>query len=500
MNTQKFMNSAVALAAATSIAFAFPVQEARANDAAKILGGVAAGIIIGNAARNSQARSSTTRSTQSSSARTAPRPWSAERQQRASVQQALNGMGYNVGEADGLYGQKTAAGMRNFQAAMGYPITGSLNPFEEQALLGAHASFTQGTHHGRYPGLFEREGMPGLVRAHADPSYYDRFARNAGVGPYAAHGGTGLHGGTGAGAVGGTLAGAYGAHGGTVGGQVPQHNGTVGHGVTHDGSGTIVRNMPEQTPPAISTGQGQIASLAPIERIGEVTVSMEEHCDFVKLSTQTNGGQILANAMTDPDQALGEQFCDARTYLMGQVSSTLSVARASEEELMASCETISSAMDPLRGTLAGKSLDGVIAEASGVSGSFGLTDPAAASEYGAVCIGLGYRNNDPDVALSGALMLVGAGRLPFAEMVAHHAREGFGTPENNEVAMSWYAVGLESIGRNEAPAVLPSQSIQRTAIISAAVSMVNQRAQSGAAPTVVPVVNRQLAPLNLGAN
>lgn len=490
MIVSRFKNHTIVFVTVSSIALSFPFERASANDAVI---GVIGGFLANEMLRNSQNRSQQ----QARTVQRAPQPWSAERQHRASVQQALNGMGYQVGTADGVYGGKTANGMRNFQAAMGYPVTGTLSPFEERALLGAHASYSQGAHHSQFPGLYDREGMPGLVRAHADPSYYASRYGNAasqGYGAHAANQGFGGNSGAGGIAAGAVGAGALGA------GAMAQHGGQVGQGVpTNTEAGMLAGHVPGQQIHGSGSSQSQLAPLVPINPIGKVTVSMEEHCDFVKLSTQTNGGQILANSMTDPEQALGEQFCDARTYLMGQVTSTLNVARATEDQLMASCGSIKSAMAPLMGGLSGKTTSAVVAEAAGISGSFGLTDATAAADYGAVCIGLGYRNNDPEVALTGALMLVGAGRMPFAEMVAHHAREGFGTPENVNSAMEWYSVGLEALDANQPPAVLPSQSIQRTAIIRAAVGARMQNAQGSGAASIVPVAN-QITPLNLGGN
>lgn len=113
--------------------------------------------------------------------------------------------------------------------------------------------------------------------------------------------------------------------------------------------------------------------------------------------------------------------------------------------------------------------------------------------------GLGYRGNNSEIALAGALMLVGAGRAPYAEMVGHHLRNGFGASENVDVANAWYSIGLDALASNQPPAVLPSQTIQRTAIIRAAVEADIQRADLGGA-TMVPVNNVVLPPVQLTNN
>ena len=391
--------------------------------------------------------------------RRAPQPWSAERVQRANVQKALNDFGYPVGSADGVYGRNTSRGMSQYQSAMGFPPTGSLNPWEEQALLNAHNSYTTGSHNANFPGLFQREGLPGLMRAHADPNYY---AQN------------------------------YGA---------PQQPVTPANQpiLTNTQPNQPVPNQPTLPQPGVNTqppiADGGLAPLAPIEQIGQVSASMQDHCDIVKLATQSNGGQQTVNAMVDPDQALGEQFCDARTFLMGRVQNVLGTARATEEQLVNSCSQIANAMKPVMGGLGTKGPDAIAAEASGISGSLGLTDPNAAAEYGEVCIGLGYRTNDSDMALAGAVVLAGAGRMPFAEMVGHHVRHGFGASANSAAASDWYNAGLNALAGNQPPAVLPSQTIQRSAIIRAAVDAGNNPVVVGQQPQ-----QQLLAPLNLGNN
>ncbi len=393
--------------------------------------------------------------------------WSPARQQRASVQRALNDFGYPVGSPDGVYGGNTRRGMSQYQAGMGLPVTGQLNPWEEQALLQAHNSYTTGMHNSTYPGLYQSEGLRGLARAAMDPNYYNNWRANNNQG-------------------------------------IPQN---------HGGNEPVwVNNNPQQTQPTQNFGNaprsvgfqdsdqglapiGQQAGLAPIGQIGEVEASMQDHCDIVKLATQTNGGQILANSMTNPDQALSEQFCDARTFLMGRVQNVLGSSRATEEQLIASCEQIAGKMQPVMDALATKAPEAINAQASGISGSLGLTSPAQAAEYGEVCIGLGYRSNDADMALAGAVMLTGAGRTPYSEMVGHHVREGFGTAGNSQVATSWYNLGLDALANNEAPAVLPNQTIQRAAIIRSAVSG-DRTAQGGNQPAQQPL----LVPLSLGNN
>ena len=469
------------IAVVAAIAVVGSAQTATANDLVKGLAAAAGAAAIYCGATGKCKRKS---SPQRTTTRRAPQPWSAARQQRASVQSALNDFGYPVGSPDGIYGGKTRAGVSNYQAAMGFPVTGNLTPYEQQALLGAHNSYKTGIHNSTYPGLYAKEGTQGLLRAHADPNYYNNKYRQT-----ANYGGNGQNGYAGNGQA---------NYGAGVAKNAPIQN-TVGNGAALAGNGAIGQANAQPQAKGIATGAGMLTALPKIGQVGQVEASMQDHCDFAKLTTQTNGGQVLANNMTNPDQALSEQFCDARTFMMGRVQTILGVSRATEDQLVEACGTVADSMAPVAASLGSKGPSAIVAEASGISGSLGLSDPAAAAEYGEVCLGLGYRVNDSDMALAGALVLVGAGRAPFAEMVGHHARKGFGTTANPQVADTWYNVGLDALSNNEPPAVLPSQTIQRTAILRSAVNAGSQQAAAGGQPTV-PVNNQILPALKIGGN
>jgi hypothetical protein len=47
-------------------------------------------------------------------------------------------------------------------------------------------------------------------------------------------------------------------------------------------------------------------------------MSLANACNAVMLQTSSNGGYVTLATMSDPSQALSEQFCVARTYAMAQ--------------------------------------------------------------------------------------------------------------------------------------------------------------------------------------
>ena len=153
-------------------------QRADASDLGKALLGVGVGVIgtcaVTGACKRKQ--QTTRRAPQKSQA------WSPARQERASVQRALNDFGFPVGSADGVYGGKTRAGVSQYQAYMGYPPTGELLPYQQQQLLSAHGQLQNGTANTYYPGLVQAEGPGGLLKATADPNYYASRYGNQGRG------------------------------------------------------------------------------------------------------------------------------------------------------------------------------------------------------------------------------------------------------------------------------------------------------------------------------
>ncbi len=98
------------------------------------VGGVIGGAIVGAAQNNSRSR----QATQQRTTRQYTGVPSAQRQENRKVQTALNYFGFDVGTADGVFGQKTRAGISSYQAYMGYPVDGTLDDFEKQALLSSY--------------------------------------------------------------------------------------------------------------------------------------------------------------------------------------------------------------------------------------------------------------------------------------------------------------------------------------------------------------------------
>lgn len=377
----------------------------------------------------------------------------AERQQNIGVQSALTGFGFDTGGVDGRLGPRSRAAISAYQGYMGYPTTGYLDDYQRGALMDYYGRLQAGAGN-QYPQVVAAEGTKGLLRAFKDPGYASRYP--------------------------------------APGDSLPDYAGGPANPYPQQ---SPYPQQPTADPQVPREPQGGVISqasdapvmLPPIEFVGAAT-SMAERCELVDLTTQTNQGPIRVSNMSDPAQALSEQFCEARSYAISVSQNMSANARASEDQLVTSCQQIATSMTPVKAALAGETPEAVAAKAAAVNGQIGLQDASAAATYGQICLGLGYRRDDADMALAAGLLLVGAGYMPFGEMLGHHLREGFGAAPSNGAALPWYNAALTALDANASPAFLPSKTSERAGVIRAAIESGQIRANGPAPlPGLVPV-------------
>ncbi|MEL7027603.1 MAG: peptidoglycan-binding protein, partial [Pseudomonadota bacterium] len=173
-------------------------------------------------------------------------------------------------------------------------------------------------------------------------------------------------------------------------------------------------------------------------------VSLAGHCNTIALQTSTNGGFTKADAVTDPDFALSEQFCLARTYAVetGQRLAS-SVTGVSADQIEARCGAFGSLLAAQVGSLPTKDKDVVIADVATFIVNSGQ-QPASLSGTAKICLGVGYRTDDMGVALGSGLVLAALGENAYGELMGHHLSQGFGTAQNAEKAKPWYEMGIEA--------------------------------------------------------
>jgi peptidoglycan hydrolase-like protein with peptidoglycan-binding domain len=200
-------------------------------------------------------------------------------------------------------------------------------------------------------------------------------------------------------------------------------------------------------------------------------VSMAYHCELVAGITQINQGITLASNIADPDQALGEQFCDARSYAMTQSQSLMTRLDIPDDEIENQCVALAEALEPAIAEIGSGDLKQVAAEVQTlIDPVFGGDMPTAAA-YGSICLGIGYRRDEAHVALGGAALKLAGGELPFAEILGHHQRWGFGLAANRKTSDAWYKIALDAMERGAPAAFYPSKTPVRNNIIRAAIAV-----------------------------
>lgn len=384
------------------------------------LGAFAVGAAVG-ALINNQVGKKKRQTTQRSSTN------SYQRQQNRDVQSALNGFGFPVGTVDGSLGKRSRAAISNYQGYMGYQPTGYLDDYQRSQLVGAHQKLQAGGG-AAYPEVVANEGTKGLLKAFNDPTYADRYR------------GTG--------------------------------NGVQQAGV-YNNDGVVDRGGYNNAAP-VSTGQQQVPAplaFAPLAPIGQApAASMASHCELVVGTTQLNQGVILASNLTDPEQALGEQFCEARSFAMTASQGLATQSGQNEDQLAAACTQIADAVEPASAQIGSGDVKLVATQAQQITNTVFQNNMQVAAGYGQLCLGLGYRQDDAKMALGGATVMLATGQMPYAEIMGHHLRWGFGTAAAPAASTSWYQTALTSMEQGAQPVFVPSKTAERNAIIKASLS------------------------------
>lgn len=416
----KPLNTALAAAFSAS-AILTPAAAAADELGAALLGAVIGGVVVNEVHKNkNKQRAAPPPNTSSNTA-----AYSATRTYNRETQTALNYFGFEAGTPDGVVGRRTRNASSQYQAYLGYPVTGKLTQYERDFLVGSYARAQIGGAQVAQA-MQQPEGSRGLLRV------WQQEAAGGAAGPVA-----------------------------------PVEASAQPQGL----GGVQLFNAP--------AGTGTEASLA-------------SYCSRVSLVTGSAGGYTTLANMTDPQQALGEQFCLARTYAIGdgetRMQSVQGVTQAQADE---QCDAFAPALAPYLARLPLESSGPVLADTQNLVLQSGMSLEQL-KNTAAVCLFSGYRRDRMDVALSSALILAGAGRHPYGELVGHHLAQGLGTTRSLPHAQDWYSVAVKALEYGAEPAFAPGQP-ERTALIKAAAAglsgsgLVQPVPASGAA-TQLPVL------------
>ena len=352
----KKRNGIAAIVAAT-LAITTPAALADSNIGAFAVGAAVGALINNQVNKNKQQQQKQRTTTQRSSSVN-----SYQRQQNRQVQAALNEFGFPAGTVDGQLGQRSRAAISNYQSYMGYQPTGYLDDFQRQNLLSAQQKLQAGGG-AAYPQVVANEGVQGLLKAFNDPTYADRYRNNG-----------------------------------------------VQNAAVQNNQGVVDRGINQNAAAPVATGGGGFAplNLSPTQ----TPSSMASHCELVSGMTQANQGVVLASNVTDPEQALGEQFCEARSFAITQSQGVLSQAGQSEDQMAQACGQIADLMQPATSQIGTGDVKLVATQAQQLANSAFNNDMATAQAYGEICLGLGYRQDNASMALGAATVLLAAGQIP----------------------------------------------------------------------------------------
>lgn len=196
-------------------------------------------------------------------------------------------------------------------------------------------------------------------------------------------------------------------------------------------------------------------------------VSLASHCAKVSLVTSSNGGFVTEARLVDPNQALGEQFCLARGYAIDQGEALLAKIQGfSEAQIARQCKDFGALMKTYSAALADMPRDAMLQNVRGFAAGTGMS-PDQLAGTAKICLSVGYRTDDMQVAIGSALVLAALGQDAYGELLGHHLVTGIGTAERPDLAMDWYDAAVRAT-----PVFAPGQP-ERAGLIHKASMMLN---------------------------
>lgn len=430
------------IAAGASL-LAFPADEVQA-DSRDFAAGIVAGVVGSAIVRNAQKpRRVVRKSTQKVYKK--PGISQAQRAENREVQTSLNYFSFPAGSPDGIFGRKTRSAVSGYQTFLGYPATGQLTQFEKDFLLQSYHRAIAG-------------GAATVALIASDP-----------LGPR------------------GLLIRYRDEAAGTVAVRAPAPAPALPVTQEPEQPTTVAQPLAPQTPPAtVVAAAPQPAAPALPNFLGTTEVaSLASHCNQVSLITSTNGGFITEANLVDASFALNEQFCLARTYAIAEGEKLISAVQGfTPQQIAQQCESLGPTMAPHVAALSLKPAAQVSAEVGQFVLASGMA-PAQLAGTAKICLSVGYRTDDMDVAVGSALLLSSLGQPVYAELMGHHLSQGFGVTKRVDLSQAWYQVGLDAVDQGATPVFNPGDN-SRNALLRKAVFQGNGQAQAGTAPTVQP--------------
>ncbi len=491
-----------------------------------LIGGIIGGVIVNEATKNKRKRVYRSNA------------YSAQRQTNRETQTALNYFSFPAGTPDGVIGSRTRAAVRQYQAYMGFPVTGELTAYQRELLVSSHNRAQVGgpqvikamnsskgvrsllqTWHGEAGGTRSASygGMPPEVSdavdeiaASSDPSP-EQLLQRSGFVQLADLNGDGKTdyvldtSVTGSSFWCGDTSCSVMVFASTPDGY--KRNDFLTYEAKpamfscHQGVCRMSENTPKMAsntpgndaPDTSSQPQTQmvsaddgtqsssgISALPMTSGDKKSEASLASRCSKVSLLTNSNGGFVTQASMTDPEMAMSEQFCLSRSYAISAGEDLVrNVQGLTQAQVDQQCDSFGPAMAPYIARL-----DQGSADVRGQVQKFVLDADMSAEQLqgtAKVCLFSGYRRDKMDVALGSAMLLVGVGQTPYAELVGHHLSQGFGVEPNLDRAREWYALAVNALEGGATPVIAPGQP-ERVGLLKAATSALGETSQDDAMP------------------
>ncbi|MFY0619509.1 peptidoglycan-binding domain-containing protein [Shimia sp.] len=507
----------------TAIAAALVATSTSAPALASDVGAAIAGAIIGGALMSGA---------QKNKKRSSGVQYSAARAQNRETQTSLNYFGFPAGTPDGVMGRKSRSAIIQYQTYVGFPATGTLSPYERDFLVGSYNRAQIGgpqvvkamqTHqhgvrslltawyaeaHGGPSGNVYG-GMPTEVSAaidevaeSSDPSAEQLLQRSGFIQLADLNGDgktdyildTSVSGSAyWCGAKDCTVMVFVSGPSGFARNDFLSHIATPASFSCHQ---SVCRLNDSATQPQLAAVQPAPVSPAPIAPqtvpvaapqeqpastgLAGITLfeatkpaatekSLAGYCGKVSLLTNSNGGFVTVNSISDPSFVLSEQFCLARTYAVSNGEQIMqAVQGATQAQVDQQCDAFGPALAPYVAKLPTDNPSQLLPEVQAfvLNANMSLEQ---LQDTAKICLFSAYRRDNMDVALGSALLMAAIGQRPYGELIGHHLQHGFGLLADTDKAAPWYTVAIEALNAGSEAAFAPGQP-DRAALLQAALT------------------------------
>jgi peptidoglycan hydrolase-like protein with peptidoglycan-binding domain len=466
---------ALALASCASVAL-MSAAPAQAGAGSSLLGGLVGGVIGGAIGSSVASQPRQERVIVQERRVYAPAQSSYDREQNRSSQEALNYFGFPAGVPDGIMGRRSRDAVGDYQAFMGFPVTGYLSDYDRSFLMASYSRAIAGGYQTQQAMAATGLGPRGILKV-----YYTNQTAGAAmvpqqvlVNPAPVIVGTPM-----------------------VVANQPTPQTSVVINTAPAPAPQVVETVPAAAPaaPAAPAPQTQLAAVQAATPAAEaptgmmpsfigqsVEASMASFCNKTNLVTNSSGGMVTAASMTDVNVAVGEQFCLARTYVIDQgeqLSST--VQGVTLADMQAQCASFAPTMRDYVAGMVAKSPADETNDLQAFVIKTGM-NPAQLAANARICLSIGYRMDNADVALASALVLVGLGESAYGEILGHHLANGFGVPKRLDRAADWYDNTAGALDGGAQRVVAPGATERPTLLRTAAYQLRGGAAASQATP------------------